>query len=251
MAVNFQLGLVTYEWAKEWDLPTLLKNMQDAEITGVELRVDHKHNVSPALTDAQRADVARMFGEAGLTLVGLGTNFDFHHPDPAKLRASMEGAKQYIRLGHDIGGTGVKVKPNDLPKNVPVEQTIAQIARCLAELGEYGEGFGQQIRLEVHGHETSKPAICKQIMEQVKHPNVAVCWNCNPDDPKDPGLEANFNLLKPYLGETTHIHELDNSNPKNAYPWPEFFTLLKNANYQGWTLLECASKVPDPVAAIK
>ena len=59
------------------------------------------------------------------------------------------------------------------------EKTIEQIGKALNELGSFGEGWGQQIRLEVHGQCAELPTI-KAIMEIADHPNVAVCWNCNP-----------------------------------------------------------------------
>ena len=42
---TLSLGLVTYLWGKDWDLPTLLTNCQKAEILGVELRTTHAHGV--------------------------------------------------------------------------------------------------------------------------------------------------------------------------------------------------------------
>lgn len=243
-----QLGLVTYLWGAEWDLPTLLKNCREAGIGGVELRIDHKHGVSPALTLDQRREVAARFGMAGVTLVGLGTNFEFHSPDAAKLKQNLDGAREWIRLAHDIGATGVKVKPNDLPREAPVEKTIERIGKSLNELALHAEGFGIQIRLEVHGKATQRLPIIQKIMAAADHPMVAICWNCNAADTEDGGLESNFNLVKDRLGDTTHIHELD--DPK--YPYARLFKLLKSVDYPGWTLLECHSKVGDDgVAQLK
>ena len=68
-----QLGLVTYQWGADWDLPTLIKNCQETGFAGVELRTTHKHGVEPSLDDNQRQEVAKRFGDSGVTLVGLGT----------------------------------------------------------------------------------------------------------------------------------------------------------------------------------
>ena len=35
-----QLGLVTYMWGTDWDLPTVLKNCRETGFTGVELAAD-------------------------------------------------------------------------------------------------------------------------------------------------------------------------------------------------------------------
>jgi hypothetical protein len=46
-------------------------------------------------------------------------------------------------LAHDVGASGVKVRPNGLPKEVPVEKTLEQIGRALLELSEFAQGLGQ------------------------------------------------------------------------------------------------------------
>ena len=42
---GLKLGTVTYNIAKDWDLPTLIKNLTDVGLDGVELRTTHKHGV--------------------------------------------------------------------------------------------------------------------------------------------------------------------------------------------------------------
>ena len=42
---GLKLGTVTYNIAKDWDLPTLIKNLTEAGFDGVELRTTHKHGV--------------------------------------------------------------------------------------------------------------------------------------------------------------------------------------------------------------
>lgn len=240
-----ELGLVTYQWGKDWDLPTLLKNCAATGFKGIELRTGHKHGVEPTLTDAERRDVGKRFADAGIVCVGLGTACEYHSADPAAVKKQIEDSKQFIRLCHDIGGTGIKVRPNGLPDNVPVEKTCEQIGKSLDEVAEYGEGFGVEIRVEVHGKGTQELPTFKKLMDAAKHPAVKVCWNCNPTDLNGDGLEPNFNLVKNRLG-TIHIHDL-----KSAYPWEQLFKLLKGAKFDGWTLLE-EGKIPeDIVAAMK
>ncbi len=47
---KMKLGLVTYLWGQDWDLPTLIANCKKSGFKGAELRVDHAHKVSPKLT---------------------------------------------------------------------------------------------------------------------------------------------------------------------------------------------------------
>ncbi|WP_395747584.1 sugar phosphate isomerase/epimerase family protein [Prosthecobacter sp.] len=244
---NIQFGLVTYMWGADWDLPTLLKNCETAKVLAVELRIDHAHKVSTALTPEERASVRKQFEDSPVDLLGMGTNFEFHSPKEDELKKNIEGAKQYIKLSHDLGASGVKVKPNALPKDVPVEKTLAQIGKALAELGDYAVGFGQEIRLEVHGKDTSELPNIKTIMDAADRDNVRVCWNSNDTDLNGAGLEANFAMVKDRLGHTVHIRGVNQS----SYPLDKLAKLLVEADYVGHVCLE-AHKLPpgDRVAAL-
>jgi len=241
-----RLGLVTYLWGQDWDLPTLLANCKKTGYNGVELRVDHAHKVSTALTAKQRKEVKKRFADSGIIFVGMGCNWQFHDTDPAKLKANIEGAKANVILSHDCGGSGVKVKPNALPKGVPVAKTCEQIGRSLNELGRFAAGYDQEIRVEVHGSGTSRLPIMKQIFDHVTEPNVGVCWNCNAQDLEPPGLEHNFNLVKKRFGHTVHVREL-NIGP---YPYQQLIDLFVKMNYVGWILLEARTKPKDRIAAL-
>ena len=239
---NIRYGLVTYQWAKDWDLATLLENCVKTNVLGVELRTTHKHGVEPALNAAQRAEVKQRFADSSVTCVGIGSDERFDSPDPAKVTQAIEATKRFIELSHDIGATGVKVKPDRFWPEVPREKTIEQIGRALNELGAAAEGFGQQIRLEVHGQCAELPTIAA-IMQVADHPSVAVCWNSNPQDLQGAGLAANFGLVKGRLGQTAHIHVLD----MPEYPFAKLLDLFVAADYDGWLLLEEGKIPPDTV----
>jgi sugar phosphate isomerase/epimerase len=233
-------------WGADWDLPTLINHCETAKVLGVELRIEHAHKVDVSLTQEQRKEVRGRFADSQVKLLGMGTNFEFHSPDVAVLKKNIAGAKEYIKLSHDIGGTGVKVKPNALPKDVPTEKTLAQIGKALAELGDYALGFGQQIRLEVHGKETSDLSHNRTIMETAARDNVRVCWNSNPEDLVGEGIEANFAKVQDFLGQTVHIREVNEGD----YPYNKLATLLVEADYEGFVCLEARTKPEDRVKAL-
>jgi sugar phosphate isomerase/epimerase len=242
-----QFGLVTYLWGKDWELPELIRNCRKAGVYGVELRVNHAHGVSPKLNSRERYEVRLRFELSPVKLLGFGTNYAFHYTDKKVLQANLQGAKEYVRLSHELGGSGVKVKPNALPDGVPVEQTIVQIGTLLNELGEYADKLGQEIRLEVHGQETSRLPIIAQIFNFVTQPNVSICWNCNESDLWGKGLKHNFKLVKNHFGHTVHIHELDIGN----YPYQQFFNLMVKMNYNGWILLEAYTNPGNRITALQ
>jgi sugar phosphate isomerase/epimerase len=244
---KMKLGLVTYQWGKDWDLQTIISNCEKAGLTGVELRTEHAHRVESNLSASERADVKKRFADSSVTCVGYGSNFEYHSPDPAILRRNIEQTKDYVRLCEDIGATGLKVKPNTLPEGVAKEKTIAQIAASLNEVGRFAKDYGQLIRLEVHGAKTAELPVMRAIFEQVTEPSVKICWNSNPQDLLPPGLEGNFNMVKQWFGDTVHVHDLG----KTDYPYQQLFNLFTQMKYKGWILLEESSNPPDKVAAMK
>jgi sugar phosphate isomerase/epimerase len=228
-----KLGLVTYNIAASWDLDTILRVCADTGLVGVELRTTHAHGVEVTLTAAQRREVARRFADSPVRLVGLGSAFEYHSPDPAEVRRQIEGTKAYVRLAAEVGAGGVKVRPNTLPEGVPVPRTLEQIGRALNEVAADAATLGIEIRMEVHGHGTCLPAHIASIMAAAPHPNAKVCWNSNPSDLDSAGcLEPSFQLLAGRIG-LVHINRLH-----CGYPYAELFRLLKRLGYSGFCLAE-------------
>lgn len=244
---KMKLGLVTYLWAKDWDVPTIIKNCTAAGIKGVELRVEHAHGVGLDLNKQQRSEVKKRFAGSAVELVGLGTNEQYDWPDQVKLRKSIETTKEWLHLSEDIGASGVKVKPNQFHEGVPREKTLEQIGRALDELGQYALDMGQQIRLEVHGPGTQLLPNIRKIMDYVKNDGTTVCWNSNDEDLHGDGLEYNFNLVKDRFGDICHVRELNIGD----YPYQKLMDLFVKMDYQGWVLLECRTDPSDKVAALR
>lgn len=244
---KMKFGLVTYQWGRDWDLPTLIANCEKTGLLGVELRTEHAHKVEINLSAAQRAEVKKRFADSPVECIGYGANFEYHSPDPAQLRTNIDQTKEYIKLCRDIGATGIKVKPNDLPAGVPKEKTIAQIGASLNEVGKFARDYGQLVRVEVHGNLTQEIPNMKAIFEQVTEPNVKMCWNCNDQDLLPPGLEANFNSVKKWFGDTVHVRELNVGD----YPYQQMLDLFNSIRYKGWILLEARTEPADRITAMK
>lgn len=242
---SMRLGMVTYNLGADWDVATLIRHCEEAGFEGVELRTTHAHKVEVALSPDDRARVRQRFQESKVRLMGLGSAFDYHTPDQDKLRKDIAATKDYIVLAHDVGASGVKVRPNGLPPEVPVPKTLEQIGRALRELGEFGEGHGIEIRLEVHGTGTSLLPNIKTIMDAADHRNVGVCWNSNQSDLEGDGFEHNFNLVRDRI-RSVHMRDLF----LEEYPFRVLLTKLNECKFSGF----CLAEIPpskDPVRVMK
>jgi len=242
---TMRLGLVTYNLAADWDIPTLIRNCEAAKFEGAELRTTHAHKVEVNLSRQERKDVKQRFADSKVRLMGLGSIFDYHTPDQAKLRKDIAATRNYIILAEDVGATGVKVRPNGLPPEVAPEKTLEQIGRALRELGNFARDHGQVIRLEVHGAGTSNPPNIKRILDVADHPNVGACWNSNASDLAGPGWDYNFDLLQEKIFS---VHLTDLYEP--AYPYRKLLTRLAAIPFTGF----CLAEIPpssDPVRVMK
>lgn len=244
-AQKMKLGTVTYNLAQDWDIETLIKNCEAANFEGVELRTSHAHKVEVNLTREQREQVKKQFLNSKVQLMGLGSAFDYHTPDPDKLKKDIAATKEYIVLAHDVGATGVKVRPNGFAKDVPKEKTLDQIGQALRELGEFADGYGQVIRLEVHGTGTSLLPHIKRIIDGADRANVGVCWNSNQSDLDGDGFEHNFNLVKDKIF-SVHLRDLF----LDEYPFRKLFTRLNETGFTGYCLAEIPPSA-DPVRVMK
>jgi sugar phosphate isomerase/epimerase len=230
-----QLGIVTYNIAKDWDLSTILARLEKLKFKGVELRTTHAHRVEVNLSKAQREEVQKRFQASPVQLAGLGSTFEYHASDQAVVRRNIEGTKEYVRLAHDVGAPGIKVRPNGVPRGADLDATLRQIGRALHEVAEDAAGFGVEIRVEVHGRVTCELDNFAKILRYADHPNVYACWNSNPEDVKNGSVKETFALVAAKVREV-HLHDLTDE----AYPWRELFDLLRARDYQGFTLAEIA-----------
>ena len=243
---GLKLGTVTYNIAKDWDVPTIIKNLTEAGFDAVELRTTHKHGVEISLSPAQRAEVKKQFDASPVKIGGLGTKCEFHAADQATVRKNIDETKQWVKLAKDLGSPSVKVRPNGLVKDVPEEKTLEQIGKSLAECAAFAQENGIKIQLEVHGTETQRVPRIRKIFDYAGNPPaLRACWNSNQTDLLDGGFDANFKLLKNQIGQI-HMRDL----MLEEYPWRKLISNLAEMNFQGY----CFAEIPesaDPVRVLK
>jgi sugar phosphate isomerase/epimerase len=242
---GLKLGTVTYNIAKDWDVPTLIANLTEAHFDAVELRTTHRHGVEISLSPAARVEVRKRFDDSPIRIGGLGTTCEYHSPDLGVVQKNVGETRAWVRLARDLGSPSVKVRPNGLPKDVPEEKTLEQIGKALADCGAFAREHGVAIQLEVHGEGSSRlPRIRKILDYGGNHPAVRVCWNSNPTDLLDGGFDSNFALVRDQIGQV-HMRDLFVD-----YPWRRLLTSLSAMSFEGY----CFAEIPesaDPVPVLK
>jgi sugar phosphate isomerase/epimerase len=241
-----RLGLMTYNLGRDWDRDTIIKNLTEARWEHAELRTTHAHGVEVSLSTREREQVKQKFADAGIRL-SLASAFAYHWPDPEQLRSHIEGTKQYTRLAHDIGAIGIRVFPNAIlvDQGIPEQQTLRQIGRALAEVGQFASEYGVEIRVSNHGRGTNRVSRIRKILDFADSPHVYVNWNCDATDIEEPGFQANFDMVKDRI-RNLHLHDLY----REQYPYRQLFALLRQAGYEGYCDAEVAPSC-EPIKFMK
>ncbi|MBI3117907.1 MAG: sugar phosphate isomerase/epimerase [Candidatus Hydrogenedentes bacterium] len=242
-----KLGMVTYNMGKDMNREQLIALCKAAGLQGVEFRTTHAHGVEPSLSKEERAAVRRQMEESGVEIVGLGTTCEFQAKDPVVLQQQIETAKSFGQLAADLGCPGIKVRPNGLFEDEPVDQTCERIGAGWRAVAQFAGDLGVQVRMEVHGGRGSAdPVNMRKMLDTANHPNAKICWNSNTGEQDEHGsIKSNFDLLKDAIA-LVHINEIG----VYQYPWQELFTLLQEINYQGFCLAEIAYN-PEPERFMK
>jgi sugar phosphate isomerase/epimerase len=121
---------------------------------------------------------------------------------------------------------------------------MRQIGKSLAEVCEFAHNHGIKIALEVHGSGTNIVAKVKQMVDYSQCPYAYVNWNCDPNDVKGPGLDANFASVKDRIANV-HMHDLCEN-----YPYRRLFELLRQSGYKGYCDAEIAES-KEPIRLMK
>jgi sugar phosphate isomerase/epimerase len=180
--------------------------------------------------------VKKQFADSGIVFWGCGSVCEFQAVDQKVVQKNIEECKRFVDLVKDIGGKGVKVRPNGLPKDADPQKTFEQIGKALVECGKAAQDAGLEIWVEVHGAVTQVPKNIKTIMDACRHPAVGLTWNSNGTDVESGSVAAAFELLKPLI-KSCHINDLENDE-KGKYPYRELFKLFRQAGYDRYTMCE-------------
>lgn len=237
-----RLGIVTYNIAADWDIPAILANCEAVGIFGIELRTTHAHGVEPTLSAQERREIRSRFADSPVTIIGLGTTCEFHALESETVRENIETAKEFAQLAHDLGATGIKVRPNglQLEAGVPRDETLEQIGTALSEVGAAARDLDVKVWLEMHGPDTAEPQNIRRIMDNTDNSSVFVCWNSNPQDLEAGSIANSYALVRDEIGHV-HINRLHSD-----YPYRELFGLLQDDGYAGWLCAEIqASSDPE------
>jgi sugar phosphate isomerase/epimerase len=236
-----KLSLLTYNLARQWDLPKLIEVARKFGYAGIEFRADagHEHGVELALSAAERRQVRDRLEDAYLEAVCIGTGCRYESPNPSERLAQIDQTKRFIELAAEVGSTRVRVFGNNLPVGVRRDDCIAYVGESLRELGEFAEPIGVDVLLEMHG-QFNYWGFARSAVELANHPRVALVYNCDRQDLVAGSVAATYSRVRSLIRHV-HLHELT-----DGFPYPELFRLLAADSYTGYVSSEI--EAPDALS---
>jgi sugar phosphate isomerase/epimerase len=227
----------------DWDWKTILEQAKKMGYNGIELRGIKKQMELPTLP--QFAGTAwkqslKDIEAAGLKIVDLGASAQMHEADPAKRKAGLDSAKQFIDLAHNLKCPHVRVFGDQFPKGESHQATIDRVAAGLRELGQHAKGSGVTVLQESHG-DFNKSADLLAVMKAVDMPEVALLWDTHHTVVF--GKETPAETWKQIGKYVQHVH-LKDSKPKGddvqyvlfgtgTVPVKEIVQTLAKGGYKG------------------
>ena len=186
-------------------------------VRGLEIRgIDSRMNNSdiPELSAEKTDETVKMFTEAGVKPIVLGTSCKFH--DAEKLDKAIKEGRKSIDIASRLKIPYIRVFGNNIKGNA--EECSVRVANGIAQLCEYARGTGVSVLLEVHGDfitvETLSP-----IVEQLReYDNFGLIWDiAHTHRVYREGWREFYDVMKPHI---RHIHVKDLRDSDNALVLP-------------------------------
>ena len=243
-----RLGLLTYNIARRWDLPTLLEKAKEIGFEGVEFRVDlnHRHGVELDRTKEERRRIRELCEEAAVAVCGLGSGCRYDSPNPKVLQENIGRTKRLLQLTADVGAPGLKVFGNNFheAEGVPREQTIKQVSGAVRECGLFAKDLGVDLRFEMHG-DFNHWKYAVRVVREAGDGRVSLIYNSDRRDVVHGSVAETIGRVIQHVG---HIHMHDLVDPE--YPYREMLQIFKKAGYEGYCVAEIQESA-DPVRVLK
>ncbi|MFD5078257.1 sugar phosphate isomerase/epimerase family protein [Streptomyces sp. NPDC058371] len=207
---------------------------------GVELRAHPEEPVHPGIGLTERAEVAALFKESGIEILGLAGYARVAAPGDDD--AVLAEIRDLLELARDLGAPFVRVFPGGDPGQSR-EEADATAARRLGTAAEIAAGLGVRILLETHdSHRTGADAI--RVLGPVGHRQVGALWDIMHTWLGGEQPSATFAALSPHLGyvQVKDIASAEDTTPlplgAGVLPLTECVELLSREGWDGWLCWE-------------
>ncbi len=251
-----RLSLAAYSWnarlAKAWDektppkgatIPTFIDYCASLGLDGCELTSYYfPKDVSPEYLYACKNQAFRK----GLDITGTAIGNDFCLPEGPALDAQMAMTKQWIDNAVLLGAPVIRIFAGKVAKGDTEEIAFERCVKGITKAVEYAASKGVCLALENHGGITATPEQLLKIFHAVPaSPFFGINFDSGNFRTADP--YADLEKIAPFaINAQLKVEMFNTSGKKELADIPRILSILKNAGYQGYLILEYeASENPD------
>jgi sugar phosphate isomerase/epimerase len=243
-----RLSLLTYNMARNWELPKLLEFARQGGYAGIEFRAEarHKHGVELEANPEERREIRDRVQDAYLEVACIGLSSRFDTPDAQKRREVVERSMRYVELAADVNCRRLRVFGNDMPKEgqggdspTDRESVIRYVGDALRDLAEFATPYGVDVLLEMHG-QFNYWYFARSAVEHAAHAGVGIVYNSDNRDLVGGAVASTYNRVR-HLIRHVHMHQFT-----RGFPYIELFSLLQRDGYDGYLSSELDPEVPTP-----
>ncbi|MGC0250332.1 sugar phosphate isomerase/epimerase family protein [Pseudactinotalea sp. Z1748] len=240
------------------DLPTLARMLPEHGASLVELRTAPDAPVHVGLTGTERAQVRRLFTDAGVQILAVASRVRI--AQAGEDETVTESLTAHLNLAADLGARFVRLFPgaptataatDELPALHDAEEAASAVVRRLAACLDAAEATGVRIVLETHdSHPRGQDiaALLQRLSETVGDHTVGAIWDVLHPWRVGEDLTTTARALLPYLIDGrgyVQIKDVPSRADKTpvlqgsgAIPLAPFLDLLTDGGYTGPVSLE-------------
>lgn len=233
-----------------WSWETILDETKRLNYDGIEIRGMEGEMFLPKATPFLPENLEKtleQLQEKQIKIIGLNTSCQFHDLD--KFDHFIAEGTAHIDLAQKLGVPYIRIFGNIVPDPARREETIAQIARGVQTLCDYGAPRNVRILLETHG-DFSDLDNMMPVLERVDRANLAVLWDMEHTYKRyGHAVEPFIEKIAPYI-EHVHVKDTKKVNGKfqlcfigeGEVPIKQNIEWLKKVGYTGYLSLEWEKK---------
>ena len=237
------------EGHKPWSILDFVDWCADNNVPGAEVT---SYFFPPDADEAFCLELRRRAYLRGVQLCGTAVGNTFtHNPGPER-DEQMAYTKKWIDLSAAMGAPHIRVFAGAKQKGQTDEQAVANCQAAYDECLDYAGKKGVFLGLENHGGIVAEPEPLIQMVKAAKSPWAGINFDSGNFHSQDP--YADLAKIAPYAVNVQLKMDISRSADKKAKQEPSdikrVIQILRDANYQGWFVLEYERKDTDAFTEI-
>ena len=182
------------------------------EIRGIGSRMSNSD--IPELSTEKTDETLKMFTDAGVKPIVLGTSCKFH--DAEKLAKAIKEGRESIDIAARLNIPYIRVFGNNIVGDST--ECTERVACGIARLCEYARGTGVSVLLEVHGDFITVGTLLPIVEKLREYDNFGLIWDiAHTHRVYREGWREFYDVMKPHIRHI-HVKDLRDSDNKLVLP---------------------------------